>query len=286
MTYAYYPGCSAKSTCSELNVSTKLLAKKLGLELLELESATCTGSREIRAVDPDLFLALNGRILALAEQAGRPLMTVCNTCLLNLLETNKRLHDDPKAMDRVNGMVAAEGLQYRGTTRVTHLLWVLLEDVGPERLRRLVIRPLRGLKVAVFYGCHIVRPETLHGLEDSRDVRSFERLNEILGCDSMEYSGRTACCGFHTAAAEESVAIKLTGRHIKSAKDGGAHAVVTPCPLCHTILDTLQPEMETDLRTPLGVSVLHLSQLVGLAIGLSPAELEISRHAVPVRLPV
>lgn len=287
MRYAYYPGCSAKSTCAELDVSTRLVAGRLGLELVELASASCTGSREIRAVNPDLFLALNARILALAESAALPLLTVCNTCLLNLLDTDQRLRSDVRALKRINAMLADEGLQYGGGTRVTHLLWVLLDEVGAERLRALVVRPLKGLKVAAFYGCHILRPRALMGhAGPDGDVHSLEMLADILGCDSIEYSGRTACCGFHTAAAEENIAIGLTGRHLLSAKEGGADVVVTPCPLCHTVLDTFQPEMESDLRRQLQVPVLHVSQLVGLAMGLKPEDLKLSRHVVPVNLPI
>lgn len=284
MRFAYYPGCSAQSTCKELNAATHVVAANLGLELIELPSAGCTGSRELRAIDPDLFLALNARLLALAEANGLPLMTVCNTCTLNFLDVNKILAEEPERLAAVNAILAKQGLCYRGTTRVSHFLWVLLEDIGDARLRARVVRRLTGLRVAAFYGCHITRPPAHFGFVDSRNARSIERINEILGCESIDYSGRTECCGFHTAAHEEKIAIKLTGRHIKSAQDNGAAAIVTPCPLCHTVLDTFQDQMERDLGTELGMPILHLPQLVGLAIGLTPAQLGLARHMVPVDL--
>ncbi len=141
-------------------------------------------------------------------------------------------------------------------------------------------RPLAGLNVGAFYGCHLTRPPGHYGFFDSRNNRALEKLNEILGASSIDYSGRTECCGFHTAAAEETVAIKLVGRHLKNAKDNGAGAIVTPCPLCHTVLDAFQPDMEKDLRSPLGLPIVHLPQLVGLALGLSRAELQMNRHVV------
>ncbi len=284
MRFAYYPGCSAQSTCKELNAATHVVAAKLGLELIELPSAGCTGSRELRAIDPDLFLALNARLLALAEANGLPLMTVCNTCTLNFLDVNKILGEEPERLAAVNAILARQGLHYRGTTRVSHFLWVLLEDVGEARLRELVVRQLTGLRVAAFYGCHITRPPAHFGFVDSRNARSIERINAILGCESIDYSGRTECCGFHTAAHEEKIAIKLTGRHIKSAKDNGAGAIVTPCPLCHTVLDTFQDQMERDLGSELGMPILHLPQLVGLAIGVAPTQLGVDHHMVPVDL--
>lgn len=286
MKFAYYPGCSAQSTCKELNASLHVVAEKLGLELTELTSASCTGSREIRAVKPDLFLALNARIMAMAEHDDLPLMTVCNTCTLNFLDTQKKLSEEPETKDRINAILGDEGLRYQGKCRVSHFLWVLLEDIGAERLKSMVVRPLKGLKIAAFYGCHIVRPPAHFHFFDSRNARSIETINAILGCESIDYSGRTECCGFHTAASNEKVAIKLTGRHIKSAKDGGAQAMVTPCPLCHTVLDTFQRQMEREVRSKLNVPVLHLPQLVGLALGLSPESLQLGRHLVPVELPI
>lgn len=282
MKFAYYPGCSAKSTCSELNVATNLVAKKLGLDLTEIFSATCTGSRELRAVDLQAFYTLNVRLLALAEKMGQPLMTVCNTCTLNLLDAQAAFTEDPELASRINESLADEGLCYEGTTRITHFLWTLFEDVGEEKLRSLVVRPMPGLNLAAFYGCHITRPPERYGFVDSRNSTSLERLALIVGSRPIDYSGRVDCCGFHGTAHDEQVGVKLTGRHLASAKQNGAMAVVTPCPLCHTVLDTLQPEMEKDLDTPLDMPILHLSQLVGLAMGLSPEELKMGKHGVPV----
>ncbi|HZP70598.1 MAG TPA: CoB--CoM heterodisulfide reductase iron-sulfur subunit B family protein [Pseudolabrys sp.] len=280
MRFAYYPGCSARSTCAELNVATHRVARRLGLDLLQLDSATCTGARELRAIDPAGFYTLNIRILALAEREQLPLMTICNTCTLNLLDAHAAFVSDEALAQGVNDKLAPENLKYSGHTRISHFLWVLYENIGEERLRELVTTPLTGLTVAAFYGCHITRPPLRYGFIDSRNNVAIERLAEILGCRPIDYSGRTECCGFHTAAHDETVAIKLTGQHIMSAKTGGAHAMVTPCPLCHTVLDGFQREIERDLGRSLDVPVLHLPQLVGLALGLTPEELNLDRHIV------
>ncbi|HWI27752.1 MAG TPA: CoB--CoM heterodisulfide reductase iron-sulfur subunit B family protein [Stellaceae bacterium] len=283
MKFAYYPGCSARSTCAELNEATHKVAARLGLELLQLDSATCTGSRELRAIDRTGFYTLNLRILALAERHALPLMTVCNTCTLNLLDAQAAFVEDPDLAEAANARLAEEGLSYRGSTRISHFLWVLCEDVGEERLRSLIVKPLTGLTVAAFYGCHITRPPQRYGFVDSRNATALEDLATILGCHPIDYSGRTECCGFHTAAHDERISIKLTGQHIASAKSRGAKTMVTPCPLCHTVLDGFQREIERDMGKPLDMPVLHLPQLVGLALGLSPEELRLDRHVVSVR---
>lgn len=280
MKFAYYPGCSARSTCAELNEATHLVAMKLGLELVQLESATCTGARELRAIDPVGFYTLNMRILALAESHGLPLMTICNTCTLNVLDAQSAFVADPELAQSINARLAKESLHCSGDTRISHFLWVLHEHIGEQRLRELVVNPLTDLTVGAFYGCHITRPPTQYGFVDSRNNSALEKLAEILGCKPIDYTGRNECCGFHTAAHDEKVAIKLTGQHILSAKTAGAQAMVTPCPLCHTVLDGFQREIEKDLGRKLDMPVLHLPQLVGLALGLSPDELKIDRHMV------
>jgi succinate dehydrogenase / fumarate reductase, cytochrome b subunit len=283
MKFAYYPGCSARSTCAELNEATHRVAARLGLDLVTLESATCTGARELRAIDPVGFFTLNLRILALAEREGLPLMTVCNTCTLNLLDAHAAFLEDTVLAETVNASLSAEALHYSGRTRISHFLWVLHEDIGLDRLRELVVKPLKGLSVAAFYGCHITRPPQRYGFIDSRNNIALERLAELMGCEPIDYSGRTECCGFHTAAHDERVAIKLTGEHIKSAKSAGAQTMVTPCPLCHTVLDGFQREIEKDMGEKLDMPVLHLPQLVGLALGLTPEELHIDRHMIDAR---
>src|SRR5437868_1678119 len=125
MKFAYYPGCSARSTCAELNEATHRVARRLGLDLVQLDSATCTGARELRAIDPLGFFTLNVRILALAEREGLPLMTICNTCTLNVLDAHAAFVGDPELAGEVDGRLAVEGLCYSGRTRISHFLWVL-----------------------------------------------------------------------------------------------------------------------------------------------------------------
>ena len=128
------------------------------------------------------------RILALAEREGLPLMTICNTCTLNLLDAHAAFVNDPELASNVNARLADEGLHYSGRTRISHFLWVLYEDIGEERLRELVVqRPLTGLTVAAFYGCHITRPPQRYGFVDSRNNVALERLAEILGCQPIDY---------------------------------------------------------------------------------------------------
>ncbi|MBN8957901.1 MAG: CoB--CoM heterodisulfide reductase iron-sulfur subunit B family protein [Rhizobiales bacterium] len=281
MKWAYYPGCSARSTCAELNDATHRVAQRLGVELVQLESATCTGARELRAIDSIGFYTLNVRILALAEKQQLPLLTICNTCTLNVLDAHAAFVSDNALARDVNARLSVEGLSYSGRTRISHFLWMLYEDIGEDELRRRVVQPLAGLTVAAFYGCHITRPPSRYGFVDSRNNIALEKLAVILGCEPIDYSGRTECCGFHTAAHDERISLKLSGQHIASAKANGAKTMVTPCPLCHTILDGFQREIEKDSGVDLNMPILHLPQLVGLALGMTPEELGVDQHIIP-----
>jgi succinate dehydrogenase / fumarate reductase cytochrome b subunit len=180
----------------------------------------------------------------------------------------------------VNRTLAEVGLEYRGTVAVKHFLWVLLGDVGPDRIREKVARPLRGLRVAPFYGCHILRPASMYGVGASDGISSLERLCELVGAEPVPHEGATGCCGFHVVVAEEKIALRMSGRHLAGARAGGAHCLVTPCPLCHTVLDAYQPDVEREVGTAFGLPILHVSQLVGLAAGLAPEALGLSRHVV------
>ena len=278
--YAYFPGCSAKGTCRELDLSTHAVAALFDVELKELENPGCTGAREFRAVSEQLHLTANGRILALAEREGCDLVAVCDTCLLNLTETNQRLKADRAARDAVNRALAGEGLAFKGEREVKHFLWVMTEDLGEERLKERVVRPLRGLKVAPFYGCHIQRPSTVYGASAAGEAPALDRLCRLLGGEVVEYPGANKCCGFHVVGVEERIAVRMSGGHLANAKTNGAQCIVTPCPLCHTVFDAYQPSMEREFRSKYEVPVLHVSQLAGLAFGLSTAALALSRHVV------
>lgn len=278
-TYAYFPGCSAKGTCRELDISTAAVAQAFRISLRQLENAGCTGAREFRAISEHLHLTANGRIIAMAEAMGHDLAVVCDTCLLNLVETNQRLRDDADAREAVNRALAKEGLQFKGTIEVKHFLWVLTEDIGENGLRAKVVRPLTGLRVAPFYGCHIQRPKSVHR-NVQNEKPALDRLCEILGAEVVQYAGASRCCGFHVLTTDESVPLRMSASHLGNAKQEGADCIVTPCPLCHTVFDAYQPDMEREQKRSYQMPILHVSQMVGLAIGLDAEQLALSRHVV------
>lgn len=281
MKVAFYPGCVSKGACPELYTSAKAISGPLGLELVELTEAPCTGAGVLSEQNPDLADSLNGLTLAMAEKEGATLMTICSTCQGVLSGVNYHLNRDGERMDRVNRTIGDQGFRYEGTTRVQHLLWMLFEDIGIERIRSTIKRKLTGLKIAPFYGCYILRPSEALGLRERPERKTYlEQLIALLGAEPVEYRGATKCCGFPMLTFNREKSLSMAGNHIIDAKDKGADILVTPCPLCHLNLDGQQPDAARVLKRDIGVPILHLPQLLGLAFGFSPEELRLDHHVV------
>lgn len=279
MKLAYYPGCVAQESGKELDMSTRWVAQKVGIELVEFPNFSCCGSGFIDEANAALNIALNARNLAIAEKAGLDLLTICSTCQGMLTLANRRL-EEPAMRTRVDGALKQIGVEYRRTTKVKHLLEVLTTDVGLDAIRRQVTRPLRGLKVGAFYGCHLLRPSATVGSESAEEPKSFEALISALGAEPVYYRGRVMCCGFPILFVKEPTANRIAATQIDDARAHGAHAMATPCPLCHISLDSFQNKAEREVGHPLDMPVFHLPQLVGLAFGATPVQLGLPRHMV------
>ena len=281
---AYYKGCLASLSAKELDTSTRGLAERISLQLEELEAVTCCGAGDIHEAEPDYYLHLNARILAYAEATGSDtLMTVCNVCTLNLRQANHMLRNDDVLRERVNGNLEAVGVPpYAGTVDVKHLLWLIAEGEGYERLQAVAHKGLKGLKVAPFYGCQILRPSKLLGFEDPDRPWSLEAIIEACGGEAVDYPAKIKCCGFPIIQAREETALGELIQPIEQAMEAGADAMVTPCPLCHLSLDAWQSKLEAATGKAFRMPILHLSQLIGVAAGLEASELKFKRHVVSV----
>jgi succinate dehydrogenase / fumarate reductase cytochrome b subunit len=282
---AYYKGCLASLSAKELDSSTQALAPKVGLELVELESVTCCGAGDIHEAEPDYYLHLNSRILAYAEATGSDtLLTVCNVCTLNLRQANWQLKNDDALRERVNANLERVGVPpYSGNVEVRHLLWEIAEGEGYELLKQSAHKGLKGLRVAPFYGCQILRPSKILGFEDPDRPWSLERIIEACGGEAVDYPAKVKCCGFPIIQAREETALGELIQPIEQAKEAGADALVTPCPLCHLSLDAWQSKLKAATGKDFKMPILHLSQLVGVAAGLEDSELKFRRHVVSVK---
>ena len=271
MKFAFFPGCVSRGACPELYTSTVKISEILGIELDEkaLESASCTGAGVLQEKNQLLGDTLNARNIALAEKQNLPILTICSTCQGVMSQAEYRLEDE-EYRAQINETLAEEGLKYTGKTPTRHILWIIVEEIGEKKFKALVKRQLEGLRLAPFYGCYLVRPsKALKFYEKPERETCLEDLTEWVGATVVDFPGKTACCGFPIVTINEKASLKMVGNHTSTAKDLGAAAMVTPCPLCHLNLDQYQDRAAWMMEREIDLPIIHVPQLVGLALGLS-----------------
>ncbi len=298
--YALYTGCTAKESTPELLSSTLAVAKKLDIELVDLVESSCCGASHLQDFDELLSLTLNARNICYAEKRGLDMVTICNTCQLNLITTKERLDHDPEMKAKVNEALAEFGLEYKGTSRIRHFLYALIDDYGLENIRAKVKVPLSNFNIAPFYGCHNIRPSHLHhkhnilqpdweaseGGEYNRHENpyaptSLDSLIEALEGNSVDYESKNKCCGFHVDLQAPQTSNALSGTALLDAIDNNADMMVTPCPLCQLNLDLKQDSAGKQLGREIELPVLHMPQMVALALGCTPEEIGLSKNVTP-----
>jgi succinate dehydrogenase / fumarate reductase, cytochrome b subunit len=288
MKLAYWPGCVSRGFTPELHGSVAKVAPLLGLELVELDRANCCGAGVIAEHNQELVDTLNARTFAMAQkvEGAAGMMNICSTCQGAQSECQERLDASSEYRKHINSNLSEERLRYErdGDWWNKNFLWLLVEEIGLDAVRERVVRPLEGLRIAPFYGCYIVRPTRRLGYADhpERD-RYLEQLIAALGGEAVEYAGSHKCCGFPVITMNRTTSLRQAGRHLADAIDAGADCLVTPCPLCHLNLDMQQPAAAGFVERDLDVPVLHLPQLVGLALGLEPKELGMNKHVVSTK---
>jgi len=285
--YALFTGCTPHASTPELMTSTLAVAEKLGIELVELKEASCCGASHLQDYDDFLSLVINARNLHYAEKQGLDIVTLCNTCQLNIAMANERLKADPELLARVNEKLAEVGLSYHGGVEVKHFLYAIIDDFGIEKLASMVVNPIGEMSVAPFYGCHNIRPSGLHksanGGENPYVPTSLDRLIKALGGKPIEYASKNKCCGFHADLQAPHTAHTLTGNALLDAKDSGADCVVTPCPLCHLNFDAQQKSAEKTLGREINMPTLHMPQIVGMALGIDAKTLGLHKHVISTK---
>jgi succinate dehydrogenase / fumarate reductase cytochrome b subunit len=284
--YALFTGCTAKESTPEQLMSTYAVADKLGIEIVELTEASCCGASHLQDYDDFLSLVLNARNIAYAEKQGMTMITICNTCQLNTAMTKHRLDHDAELKARVNEKLAEVGLVYKGTSEIKHFLYAIIDDFGLDKLKGMVKTPLSEFNIAPFYGCHNIRPSELqnesNGGENPYMPTSLDDLIIACGGMNVDYEEKNKCCGFHVELQAPHTAAVLTGKALMGAIDQNADWMVTPCPLCHLKLDTQADHAGKAVGRELKIPVLHMQQMVGLALGCSKEELGLQHHVSEV----
>lgn len=283
--FAFFQGCMIPVKLPHLEHVARLVLPRLGAQLVDVASFTCCPDPVgIGAADPLAWVTIGARNVCLAEEQGLDVLTLCNGCAYTLSHAVHDLGESPELRDRVNDILAETGHTYQGTSQVKHFLPWLAHNVGPEAIRRAVQRPLTGLRVATHTGCHLLSPQYLHGFDDPEDPVVFDQLVAVLGATPVDYQTKPACCGIGFAVtgqadpSDRALSIKLTDVH-----DAGADCVAVGCPFCYQQFDMGQLAAARKFDLDFKIPVLNYLQLLGLALGFSPEEMQLSAHKVKTK---
>jgi heterodisulfide reductase subunit B len=280
-TYAYFPGCSLEKMAHSYHLSALETTRALGVELKELEDWNCCGATAYFHVDELLAFTLCARNIAMAEKEHLDLVAPCSGCYKNMYFTREHLTHDADLAEHINDALAEDNLQFKGTSSIRHLIEVFVQDVGLEAIKAKVTNPLKGLRVAPYYGCQILRPRK-HAGENVEQPRFFEELIAACGATPVDYLLRLSCCGGALIITNRQAALSMVRNLLECAVRAKAAVIVTACPLCQVNLECYQKQVNREFGTELNVPVMYFTQLVGLALGIAPKRLGIGSELVAV----
>ncbi len=267
MKYAYYPGCSLEGSAAEYAHASEAVLEALGVELEEIDDWVCCGATAAHATSHLLSIALPAISCVAAEKQSLDILTCCAACHNRLKQTNQQVKDDPELQAKISGIIEED---YHGSVNVLHITEVLAREVGLEAIKDRVLTPLKGLKVACYYGCLMARmPESLRS-DKSEYPMLLDDLMGAVGAEPLDWPYKTECCGAALTLARQKTVIRLCADILQMAKQNGADVLAVACPLCQANLDMYQAEAEKLMGERFSIPVLYFVQLMGLAMDLDP----------------
>ena len=274
----FYQGCCFQGQDAHMFETMKEVFKMIDIELELLEETTCCGGNTIDEENRKLSYAINARNIALAEARGVDMLISCNTCYMVIAKAKRALDTNKKLREEINDLLKEEGLEYKGTSKIWHLLDFFRDVVGYEKIKKAVKRPLKGWKIAAYYGCHVLYPKEI-AIDNSDNPTSLQEILKALGAEVIDdYEEKDACCGYHSFFTDKSMTLRKLNRILRNIKDTGADIVATPCPLCFKSFDIYQLQMENPPMVPSS----YLTELMAYAFGLDKEESGLGHHLVKV----
>ena len=268
--YLYYPGCSLESLAKEYDLSVRACAKLLDVNLTELEDWSCCGASSGHCTNQELAAALPARNLAMAEQQGQDIAVACAACFLRFKQTNYNLRNDDALREATAKTI---GMPFEAKVEVRHFLDIFARQVGLDEIKKRVKKPLDGMKVVCYYGCYLVRPPAVTQFDDPENPTIMDELLTALGAETLPWTHKVECCGGNLMLSRSDIVTKLVGDISQAAREAGAEAIITACPLCEANIDTRQPGPET-------MPVAYFSELLALALGAESSTVKswLKRH--------
>ncbi len=274
MKYTYYPGCTSKTTAVEFGLSTEAVCEALDIELMELDDWNCCGASSAHSIDHQLAMTLPGRNVALAQDAGLDMVIPCPACYQHCRDADLKMRDDPDWREEMEEIL---NFHYEGQALPRHLLEVLSNDLEKEEIREKVTKPLKGLKVASYYGCVLVRPPEVTGWDDPEHPVTMDQLMAELGAEIIDWSYKVDCCGASFTLSRSEVVTVLSTKIVEGAFEAGADCIASACGMCQINLDTRQAPSQQKMP------IFYFTELMALAFELPGVKKWLSKHSVDPR---
>ena len=278
MNFVYYPGCSARGSSKDYELSTQAVCKALDINLVDIPDWNCCGSTPAHAVDTELSAALCVRNLDIAaQQEAELVLTPCPSCLSNLKLASKRM-EDPALRVRVDELL--DGPSAKTFPPVTSVMQGIAENFDMEAIAARVRKSLKGLRLAAYYGCLMSRPAEIMNFGDPENPTLMESMLAACGAEMVDFPLKTACCGASFGIPERPMTARNSGRILDLATQLGVDAVIVACPLCQMNLDLRQPQASKEMGTTFNLPVLYFTQMMGIAFGLDHKDLGLGKLRV------
>ncbi|MDA8211455.1 MAG: CoB--CoM heterodisulfide reductase iron-sulfur subunit B family protein [Clostridia bacterium] len=281
MRYGYYPGCSLHSTAAEYEYSTRQVCEKLGITLEEIPDWNCCGASSAHSTSHLAGVAIPARNLALAEEKGLDVVAPCAACYQRLVTADYEMKHDPALKAKVEQVMDRK---FNGTIGVKSTLEAVVES-GLEKMTKALQKPLKGLKIACYYGCYLVKPPKIAHVDDPENPMIMDNIFRALGAETVDWPYKTECCSGSLVLSNTDITLKLARDIMQIAADSGANCIATPCPLCQPNLDMRVAQVNKKYGTNFDLPIFYFTELMALAFGVPKADLKFNKHFVePTKL--
>lgn len=283
MKYALFLGCTIPARSRHYELSARKVARKLGIELVDVESFICCGF-PVKSSDIKSAMVLGAYNIALAEKQGLDLCSLCSSCTSALTEVAHHLAHDEEAKGEVNEHLSRVGLKYDQGAKVRHFARILYEEVGMDELKKHFTRSLEGLSIANHYGCHYLKPSEIYdNFDQVEDPHTLDEMVALTGATVVDYANKKRCCGGPVLAVDEKTSLAVAKEKLDDIVEAGANAINLVCPFCSVMYDSNQKGVETAFNVSYNIPVLYLTQILGLAMGMDRKELGLNMNVVKTK---
>ena len=283
MKYALYLGCTVQSEQYGYEASVRSTMPVLGVELIDIQGASCCGFPPFSSVNELAWLYSSARNMAIAEGMGLPMFALCNGCNLSFVEAKYKLEQAPSLKTKINEKLAKEGLRYEGKAELVHVFELLHDRIGEKKITGAVMKPLKGLRFAAHPGCHAIRPSRIGRPDDPENPKKLDDLITWLGAEASDYPEKIDCCGSSLAVTSGKIVLDIAGDKLKAVKRYGFDGLVTTCPFCFKVYDNKQRAIQVTVGDKeLDVPVFYYTQLLGLALGVDSESLGLDLNQSPI----